>query len=502
MSTKRIVDQCSTETERSHLKERGLEYACTDLGNCERLIARSSQDLCYLCDERRWLSWDGSRWRPNKKHSFRAEQTVKGLYDEARDCKNSQGQRELTDWAKRSQAKSRIDSMMALAAERLSVSVAEFDTDAGLINCNNGLLDLASGELHPHSSDQLAMKIADAAYDKNATCPQWLAFLNEVFSGDAELVSYMQRALGYSLTGETDEHCLFIAYGLGANGKTTLFETVHDILGDYAHMTEFSTFLNTDKSDARKQEAIGRLRGVRMAVASETESTKSWKEAIVKKLTGGDTLTGAKLYGNSYEFSPTHTLWFQANHLPGVKDASHGFWRRVRVVPFNAKFDGAKVDPGLRKKLLIERDGIFAWLVEGARQYYADGLGQPPEACELATSDYRSDNDPLSSFIEERLMRDVSGSASLSSTYEAYQAWCFDEREQPTAMNFFSKGMEERGIKKRHTNKGKVFDGYKLKVETATTKRETEPWTTEESWRPTTVEEMLAGPIHKKDRPY
>jgi putative DNA primase/helicase len=219
------------------------------------------------------------------------------------------------------------------------VSVASFDCDDDTINCRNGIVDLRTSELQAHAPDQMVMKRANATYVAKAECPLWHHFLTEVFQGDEDLIAFMHRVLGYSLTGRIDEHCLFIAYGLGSNGKTTLFETVLEIVGDYGRTTEFSNFLASDKQDTRKMEAVGLLRGVRMAIASETDSTKKWHESLVKKLTGGDTLIGTKMYGDSYEFTPTHKLWFQANHLPTVRDASHGFWRRINVIPFNARFE-------------------------------------------------------------------------------------------------------------------------------------------------------------------
>lgn len=452
----------AVDMEEVHLSERGMSFASTDLGNSKRFIAQHGHELQYLWEEKRWVAWDGSRWRPNAKLYGLAEQTVKRIYDEARDCKNNLGQRELTDWARKSQAKSRIDPMLMLAAEALSVAVTDFDSDADVINCTNGVVDLRTGEIVDHAPEQRVMKKASAKYAKQSTCPQWLAFLRDVFQGDEELISYMQKALGYSITGNTNEQCLFIAYGLGSNGKTTLFETIHSIISDYGTVTEFATFLNTDKSDARKQEAVGRLRGMRMAIASETESTKSWKESTVKKLTGGDTLTGAKLYGSSYEFRPSHTLWFQANHLPGVRDASHSFWRRVRVIPFNAKFEGAKIDTGLRSRLLGERDGILTWLVQGAQQYYAEGLGKLPRVCEEVIAEYRYSNDVLGRFVSERLQSAFGQTVGIKETYDQYQRWCFKEKETSIPLNFFSKGMEERGIAKKRTSAGNVFVGVVL----------------------------------------
>lgn len=457
-----VMDSGAASMEEQHLTERGLEFACTDVGNCSRFMKHQGHSLRYLWEERKWVRWDGTRWKPDQKYYERAVQTVKLIYDEARDCKNTHGQRELTDWAKRSQNKAKIDPMLSLAANALGVSITDFDSDLAVLNCRNGIVDLKTGELVKHSSDQLVMKRSNADYDPKASCSQWIAFLKEVFQGDEELIAYMQKALGYSLTGNTNEHCLFIAYGLGSNGKTTLFETVLSILSDYGSMTEFATFLNTDKGDVRKQEAIGRLQGMRLAVASETESTRRWNGAVVKQVTGGDTLRGAKLYGSSYEFQPTHTLWFQANHLPGVTDASYGFWRRIRVIPFKARFEGSKIDTNLRERLLSERDGILAWLIQGAQAYYADGLGKMPKACEEATAEYRYSNDILGRFIEDCLEPAYGATMGVQDTYEKYGEWCFRERESPIPINFFSKGMEERGMKKKRMSKSNVFVDYRF----------------------------------------
>ena len=202
---------------------------------------------------------------------------------------------------------------------------------------------------------------------------------------------------------------------------------------------------------------------MRFAVASETDNTKKWNESLVKKLTGSDTLTGAKLYGNSFDFKPTHKLWFQANHLPGVKDASHGFWRRPIVIPFKAKFEGSARDTGLRERLLSERDAIFGWLVAGARKYLEKGLGDVPKACQETTEQYRQDNDVMGRFINDRLERAQGSTVGVASVYTEYEDWCRFENEQPTSMKFFANAMEERGLHKKRLSQGVVLLGYKIK---------------------------------------
>lgn len=450
-----------------HLTERGLTFACTDIGNSERFIAMHGTALRFIPEERRgrqWLAYDGTRWCPEGANPMkRAKETAKAIWDEAKNAP-SHAQGELGTWARKSEFEHRLRPMLSLASANMGVSITAFDTEPTKLNCMNGIVDLKTGELIEHSPDQLVTKRANACYYPNgAPCPTWTTFIEQIFLGDYDLIEYVKRALGYSLAGLTTEHALFIAYGLGANGKTTLFETILDIVGDYGTTTEFATFLNTDKRDVRIQEAIGKLKGTRFAIASETDNSRKWNEALVKKLTGGDTLTGAKLHGDAYEFKPTHKLWFQANHLPGFKDASHGFLRRVRVVPFRAKFTGKSIDPYLRMKLLAEREGILAWLVEGARAYFKSGLGDQPSAVRDATEEYIGDNDVLGRFIAECTERQHQSRSGSQETYRAYSTWCFGQNETPQDEKFFGRAMEERGITKKRTNTGVVFENMRLK---------------------------------------
>lgn len=440
---------------------------CTDLGNSERMIDRHGPRLKYVCELKQWIEWTDGRWSTIPSPIDQAKETIRSIYAEAANSPEASS-RVLGKWAYQSESAGSIRAMISLASQDrgISVSVSEFDTDTDQINCTNGVVDLRTGELEEHSSSQRNLKQARASLRRDASCSLWMRFLRDVFQGDEELISYMQRALGYGLTGRIDEHCMFIAYGLGSNGKTTLFETVLEVIGDYGRTAEFSNFLATDKQDTRKMEAVGHLRGVRLAIASETDSTKKWHESLVKKLTGGDTLTGLKMYGDSYEFTPTHKLWFQANHLPTAKDASHGFWRRIRVVPFKARFEGKTVDADLRAKLLRERDGIFAWLVEGARLYLEKGsLGELPRAITEATEDYRNDNDVLTRFISERLETSKGARLRFTDAYEAYNDWRtrnsleVDRSEQ----KFFANAMRERGVASKRFNAGNMFLDYRLK---------------------------------------
>jgi putative DNA primase/helicase len=441
-------------------------FECTDLGNSDRFVDMYGGRVRNLEETGQWLLWSGSRWKPTRYGQIfeMARKVVKRIYQEAADCQDMTRKKELHKWALQCEAKRKIHDMLGVAAlsEPICVSIEDFDSEAHLINCKNGIVDLRSGELIKHAH-QNVIKQVSASFNPRADCPKWKAFLSQVFLGDQELIGYMQRALGYAITGETSEQKFWIAYGLGSNGKGTLFETIKRFLDGYAKTTEMNLLLDGDKSQVRALEAVGRLRGARLACASETKSTKKFDEAVIKSLTGEDTLTGAILTKGSFEFEPTHKLFLQVNHLPHAKDGTHAFWRRVVIVPFRAKFEGNAIDDKLKAKLLAERDGIFAWLVEGAKAWYRDGLGELPKTCKEAIEEYRNDNDTLGRFIAECLVPEKGARTPAGKIFVAYLGWFNDDNDRPLSKNFFADGLKERGIEKKRFTNGVDYLDYRLK---------------------------------------
>jgi putative DNA primase/helicase len=442
--------------------------ACTDLGNADRFIQKHGDKVRYLQDLGRWPFWDGTRWKPvhYAKIFGMARKTVKAIYDEARDCDNKDTARALAAHAIRSESFGRIQSMISVVSrtEPVSTSSDLFDTDPRKINCRNGVVDLGTGELTAHKPNQLIIKQAQVSYDPKATCPRFERFLNEIFLDDQELMEYFLRTLGYALTGETVQQKVFIWYGLGANGKTTLSETLLTILGDYAGPTEIDMLLSSDRSQVRLLESVGKLKGMRLAIASETDSTRRFSESMVKRLSGEETLSGAVLTKGKFEFAPTHKLTLLVNHLPGVKDGSHSIWRRLVPIPFRRKFTAKEIDPYLKQTLLRERDGIFAKLVLAAGRYLKDGLGPVPKCITDLSDEYRERNDVLGRFVKECLEPNRSADAPAREVYRAYENWCGQHGITPVSEAFFSDGMLEREIPKRRKSAGMVYVGYGLRT--------------------------------------
>ncbi len=260
-----------------------------------------------------------------------ADETAKSIFIEAKECSNAEGMRRLSSWAVRSQSEQKLRVMVNMASSwpELTAKLSDFDNNPDLLNCLNGVIHLPTGELIGHHPSQKLMKLAPVEYKPHARCPNFDGFIKQIFMNYAELMSWMQMALGYQLTGHVSEQVFFSAYGTGANGKSTLYETIISALGDYAGTMQFETLLAGDKSNTRVLEAVGKLRGKRMAIASEVDSSRRLSEALVKQLTGGDTLTVTNLYSGTFEFSATHKINLQANHMPYTKGASYGMERRI-----------------------------------------------------------------------------------------------------------------------------------------------------------------------------
>ena len=454
-------------------------YSCTDTGNMERFVDQHKEHIRSLGSAKAWLIWDGSRWKSSG-YSEVFEYAMKTIYsisDEVENANSIQEAQMIQKWAVTSQSEPKTRAMMNMAANHpeLLTSASAFDADKMKLNCLNGVVDLTTGKLLERDPNDLYTKLVNVKFDPDAKCPTFDRFLKDVFCHDHELLSWAQRAFGYTMTGSVQEQVLFICYGIGANGKSTLLETISKILGDYSTNVDFELFLTNQKSDVRIMEAVGEIKSIRLALASEVDSTKRFNESLVKRLTGGDTLRGTKLHTGAFQFEPNHKLCFLTNHLPFARDGSHGYWRRIKIIPFDARFEGETLDSTLPDKLWAEREGILAWLVRGAVNWSIrlrstdgqSGLGSC-EAVDRAVQQYRLDNDHTTSFIDECLvLEDGVGSVGARELYTAYQSWWRDNHDDEIPSEaIFSRRMEERGLKKRRTKAGFVYDNVKVVAST------------------------------------
>jgi putative DNA primase/helicase len=334
-------------------------------------------------------------------------------------------------WALQSESHYRLEAALSLAKSTLPIADAGdcWNSDICLLGVPNGVVDLRTGRLRPAKQKDRITMYARAPFDPAAQCPRFERFLAEVFLEDVELIAFVQQAIGYCLTGSVTEQCLFLCYGQGANGKSTLLEVIRYILGDYAHNLPFSAFELQGNRSPSAHELAG-LVSKRFVTSVETNESVRLNEGRVKALTGGDCITARFLYGEYFTFEPTGKFWLAFNHKPQVGDTSHGFWRRVRLIPFYAEFrEGAK-DPQLLARLRDEGPGILAWAVRGCLLWHANGL-PVPRAIEAATKDYRDESDPVAEFIEERYERCPDGFVESSVLHANYAAWADANGAEP-----------------------------------------------------------------------
>jgi putative DNA primase/helicase len=349
---------------------------------------------------------------------------------------------------------------LAKSEQGIPVSPQQLDSNPWVLNVLNGTLDLRTGQLREHRREDLITKLAPVAYDPEAPCPRWEAFLSRIFAGDAELIRFVQKAVGYSLTGSTQEQCFFILYGTGANGKTTLMQTVSALLKDYARQTATETLL-VQRGDGPRND-LARLQGARFVYASETEGGRKLAEALVKQLTGGDTLTARFLYSEHFEFQPMFKLWLAVNHKPVVQGTDHAIWRRIRLLPFIVTIPVAEQDKRLIEKLRDELPGILRWAVEGCLLWQQEGL-EPPQAVKRATGDYRSEMDVIAAFIQNCCVVEPQGKVSTSELYEEYAGWCTQMGETPVSQKALAAALKERGCTPGRSGGGRLWCGIALK---------------------------------------
>jgi putative DNA primase/helicase len=273
--------------------------------------------------------------------------------------------------------------------------------------------------------------VIETPYVPEATAPLWLRFLDDVFCGRQDVVDYVQRAVGYTLTGSTQEQCFFLLHGAGANGKSTFVGVLTALLGEYATKLDQEAVLAADRNRGRgATPELVVLEGRRLAYVDEMEESRQLDEARVKALTGSERTTGRALYENMREWTNTAKLWLDLNHLPAFKGVDAGIERRPRVIPFDRKFEDHEQDKHLPQRLLTELPGVLAWAVEGCRRWRERGL-DAPEAVSLATRRYRDENNHLPAFMEEHYVKRAGAQVQVSALKQEYQGWCALRDEQP-----------------------------------------------------------------------
>lgn len=445
------------------LKPTNDDLNFTDMGNAKRLVRWYGHKVKYVHLWGSWLLWDGTRWQRDETGGIYrvAKQTVARMYREAGELETEKERTKYVRWALNSEARTRLEAMISLARSEKGVSITpdQLDSFPNMLNCLNGTIDLMTGQLYEHNPDWLLTKRINVNYDPQATCPTWLKFLDRVMCGDKELIEFLARAIGYTLTGEVNEQCLFFMIGVGKNGKSTFIETLIALLGEYMAKTPTESLMAKDRSAVSND--IARLAGKRLVVARETEEGQRLAEATVKDLTGNDTVVARFLHHEFFEFRPSHKLWMYGNHKPTVRGTDEGIWRRLKIIPFSAMITAEERDPNLQDKLQRELSGILAWAVQGGLRWRQSGLTEP-KIIRAATAEYRSEMDVLGVFISECCKVDSETWTDATGLYSVYTNWCDDAGERAMSKRQLGLRLKERGFASARTTGGlRIWKGLR-----------------------------------------
>lgn len=378
-----------------------------------------------------WFYWDGRRWAADVKDK---RATCAVLEVVRRLAPDSLGHKARWRALESAQKASGIKSVLTLAAAQpgISVDISELDADPFALNCANGILDLRTGELRPHDPTEHHTKVTRAAYDANAVSKAWQGYLDTSLP-DVEVRDFLMRYLGLGLVGEVLEHVLVFATGAGRNGKGVLYECVMHAMGDYA-TTGAEGLLERAKSNANgPSPSLADLRGVRLAVLSETEEGARFAPALMKRLTGGDPIKARFLHENFFEFIPSHTLLYVSNFLPKLPSDDPAVWERARVVPFDVVIPKEDRDPELKKKIQANPEAVLASLVAGLQEYWQRGLDEP-QAVQVATQSYAQSQDDVLRFVQEECESCPGGGDTTTELFGRYETWASVEGVHPDQM--------------------------------------------------------------------
>jgi putative DNA primase/helicase len=433
----------------------GRAYSFDDTGNARRFRDRFGEVVRCNFTAERWMYYDGRRWTEDDNGFVRrmVDEVVEemangaGAYVEALPpgADEEKALAEYLRHVKTSRSSKSKTAMLKECEQHLSINTKDFDRDESLLCVTNGIVNTVTGELLDHDKDRLLSKICHAEYTDKVDCPKWKRFLDETFGGDVDLVRYVQKAVGYSITGNTQEHCAFFMYGTGRNGKSTFLDVLSEILGDYAVNIQPETLM-VKQAQGGPTSDVARLKGARLVTTVEPNEGARLNEGLIKQLTGGDRVTASRKYENEFEFTPEFKLWMGTNHKPVIRGTDIGIWSRIQLIPFNVQVPPERVDKALKYKLLEEASGILLWAVEGCLAWRREGLKQPQAVAE-ASKEYKNEMDVLASFLEE--CTEDGGEADSGELFRSYLAWAKELNEYEMSSTKFGREMGKRYQKRK-----------------------------------------------------
>lgn len=455
-----------------------LNFNFSDVGNAERLMAIYGKNIRYNPIRRGWLLWSSKHWELDfvgkieglarkvlRKLQIEGEAiSLEGLnYDEQKSKEKLK--ESIKKYVLRSESDGKIKAMISQAMTQNRLIVTETDKNNYLLNIKNGTLNLKTGLLEKHDRRNFCTKLIDVEYDPKMQCPNWTEFINKIFMEDQELINYIQKSVGYSMTGDADLQCFYILHGGGSNGKGTFIKTIMRFLGDYSDSLDAKSIMEKVGDEGTREEIAG-LIGKRFVSVNEMKGSKSFDEGLLKSMTSGadETVKVRNLYESSFNLKPTFKLWMSTNHMPKIVNDDDGIWRRVRKIPFKYKFTEEDKDiKFFENKLLPEMGGILNWAIEGCLKWQQEGECIP-DIVKASVDEYRIDSDPIQRFIADECITAKSETVRVNvpDLYKCYESWCKENKEYTLSSIKFSKKMTEKEFEKGRTNCGLYWKGIGL----------------------------------------
>lgn len=431
--------------------ERATEFELNDTGNARRFADSYKDVVRYNVDNMHWMVWNGKYWQTDMFATVKimAEAVIEQMRIDMNNATSEDTRKAMLNNIKRTMNSSNKQAMIKEAQhiDGIPVTNAMFDTQPHLFNCKSGVVDIRTGEIIPHDKTLLLSRYTDVevSYEKPTL---WLKFLSEIFENNKQMISYVQRAFGYALTGYMKEQSMFILHGDGSNGKSLLLEVIAKIIGGYG-TTSSVNILVERKVQATNMSEIARLNKIRYVVTDETEIGDKLRESAIKGMTSdyGD-IVARFLYGNEFTFKPQFKIFMATNHKPIIRGTDHGIWRRIKLIPFNVVIPDDKQDRSLGDKLRHEYSQILGWLLQGAKLWYESGLSVP-ETMSEAITEYRSEMDLVQKWINDNCDVDSGLVSSSAELFKNITQYCVDNKEFQMSNTLFGRNMGKKFEKRR-----------------------------------------------------
>lgn len=443
---------------------RGKMYRFDDTGNAERLFDAFGDMLLFCYTEKKWLYYYEGKWYTDNIGYIRQLADSATMLQEQERILYAHDEEMLKAFdrhLKKSRSFAGKTNMIREAEHYAPIIPQNLDRNKAVIGAKNGIIDLKTGELLPHDREAYLTKQCPVIYNPDAPDPKlWLQFLSDIFGGDPYMLDYIQKCVGYSLTGSTSEQCAFFLFGTGRNGKSTFLEIVRGILGDYATNIQPQTIMVNPKSGNAPSSDIARLKGARLVTSVEPNEGMRLDEGLLKQLTGDDVVTARKMFSEEFEFKPEFKLWMATNHKPLIRGTDTGIWRRIHLIPFEVQIPIDRVDKKLKYKLVKESEGILKWAVQGCIRWQNEGLSMPQKVLE-AVREYQHEMDVISTFMDACCIGE--GEVKASRLYAVYAKWAEEHNEYVMSSTKFGTELTKRdGIGKKKTRDGWYYTGVSI----------------------------------------